>query len=57
MSIDNYPDDIHSFDDCPSSPFYEEPPECEECGKALSITTEYDPELGTVLIGYCEVCK
>ena len=36
--MSNYPDDIRDFDNSPGSPFYEEPPCCEECGEELEVT-------------------
>ena len=32
--MSNYPDDIHNYDDHPSSPFYD-PPCCGECSEEL----------------------
>jgi hypothetical protein len=38
--MSNYPDDIRQYDSHPSSPFYAEPPECEECGHDLQSDTK-----------------
>jgi hypothetical protein len=57
MSIDNYPDDIGNFSDCPESPFYNVPPVCEICSKNLTFTKEYDPDLGHFYTGVCKHCE
>lgn len=40
--MSNYPDNIRDFDDCPGSPFYEEPPTCEECDHPLEFECDGD---------------
>ena len=40
MNLDNYPDDIRSYDNNPSSPLFVEPPECDECGE-LSVEEDF----------------
>lgn len=46
----NYSDDIRMYDNDPRSPFYKEPPECEECG-ALMEREEPDEDGGGFM--YC----
>ena len=53
---DNYPSDIRSYDNDPRSPFYEEPPECDECGSVLTLDVDCDED-GTYQIAYCEECE
>lgn len=42
MSDDNYPDDIHSYDNDPRSPFYVEPVLVSDCCQALWDEPEED---------------
>ena len=42
--MDNYPDDIRDYDGDPRSPFYVEPPMCDECGHLLSVDADSDGE-------------
>ena len=42
--LDNYPDDIRSFDKDPRSPFYVEPSiACKNCNKHYEECESYDP--------------
>ena len=55
--MNNYPDDIRSYDSDPRSPFYVEPPTCDECGGELSFdSVSYCDEDGIFVISYCEEC-
>jgi hypothetical protein len=42
MANDNYPDDIRQYDNHPGSPFFEEPPHCEKCGKLCVFEQDGD---------------
>ncbi|URC15422.1 hypothetical protein JLT2_54 [Paraglaciecola Antarctic JLT virus 2] len=42
--MSNYPDDIRDFDNDPRSPFYIDPPVCEECGVELDCDVDCDDE-------------
>ena len=53
--MNNYPDNIGSDSTDPRSPFYIEPPTCDECGEVLSVDADCD-EYGMYTITYCEVC-
>lgn len=55
MKMNNYPDDIRSYDSDPRSPFYIEPPTCDECGEELSVDADCDED-GMYTITYCENC-
>jgi hypothetical protein len=57
VSINDYLEDIDNFNDCSSSSFYEEFTKCEECRNILFTKKEYDPDLGTVVVRYCKVCR
>jgi hypothetical protein len=40
--MNNYPDDIRMYDNDPRSPFYVEPPTCEECEEELEQDIDCD---------------
>jgi len=40
----NYPDDIRSYDNDPRSPFYVEPPTCDECEKEMTADIDCDED-------------
>jgi hypothetical protein len=48
----NYPDDIRNYDDDPRSPFYEDGPECQECGECMAVETDAD-ESGYYTVTNC----
>ena len=49
MAMDNYPDGLDKNSTDPRSPFYSEPPECDECGCPLDVDVDCDEE------GYYEI--
>jgi len=52
----NYPDNIGSATSTdPRSPFYVEPPVCDECGGELSFDSDCDED-GVFVISYCGEC-
>ena len=51
--MDNYPDDIRSYDSHPDSPFYKEPDACDECGAEL----ESEPDEDGGAYTWCPECK
>ena len=53
--MDNYLDDIRNYDNDPRSPFYQEPPECDNCGGGLIVDVDCDQE-GFHNVTHCEVC-
>ena len=53
--MDNYPDNIGGDSTDPRSPFYIEPPTCDECGGELSFDSDCD-EYGIFVISYCKEC-
>lgn len=55
MNLDNYPDDIRSYDHDPRSPFYQEGPECDECGAELSVDEDFDEDRKHIHF-WCEAC-
>ena len=40
--MSNYPDDIHQYDNDPRSPFYNDGPECPECGWYMECEVDCD---------------
>ena len=44
IPMNNYPDDIRSYDLDPRSPFYIEPPKCEECEVELDSDVDCDED-------------
>ena len=53
--MSNYPDNIGGDSTDTRSPFYVEPPECDECGGELSFDSDCD-EYGIFVISYCKEC-
>jgi|TARA_R110001592_G_scaffold134338_2_gene350048 hypothetical protein len=51
----NYPDNIGCDTSDPRSPFYTEPPECDECGEELSIDVDCDED-GPYTVTHCKNC-
>lgn len=51
----NYPDNIGGDTSDPRSPFYIEPPECDECGQELSIDVDCDED-GPYTVTHCKNC-
>ena len=55
-NIMNYPDNIGSATSNDTrSPFYVEPPVCDECGGELSFDSDCDED-GVFVISYCGEC-
>jgi len=53
--MSNYPAGCENTTDDPRSPFYIEPPECDECGGGLIVDVDCDEE-GFHNVTHCEVC-
>jgi len=52
--MDNYPDDIRNYDNDPRSPFYIEPPTCDECEEELTQDIDCDEDGYYVASSTCE---
>jgi len=52
--MDNYPDDIRNYDNDPRSPFYIEPPICDECEEELTQDIDCDADGYYVASSTCE---
>ena len=53
--MSNYPAGCENTTDDPRSPFYVDPPECDECGGGLIVDVDCDEE-GFHNVTHCEVC-